>query len=35
MGQGEVTQVIVNTTGSSGLKKRVLLSIDAVSTSAQ
>jgi O-succinylbenzoic acid--CoA ligase len=35
MGQGEVTQVIVNTTGSSGIKKRVLLSIDAVSTSAQ
>jgi O-succinylbenzoic acid--CoA ligase len=34
MKQGESAQVIVNTTGSSGIKKRVLLSIDAISASA-
>jgi O-succinylbenzoic acid--CoA ligase len=34
MQQGEAAQVIVNTTGSSGIKKRVLLSINAISASA-
>ena len=35
MQQDEAAQVIVNTTGSSGIKKRVLLSIDAISASAE
>jgi len=34
MKQGEVAQVIVNTTGSTGIKKRVQLSMDAISASA-
>ncbi len=34
MKQDDAAQVIVNTTGSSGIKKRVLLSIDAISASA-
>jgi o-succinylbenzoate---CoA ligase len=35
MKQDDAAQVIVNTTGSSGIKKRVLLSIDAISASAE
>ena len=34
MKQGETAQVIVNTTGSTGIKKRVQLSMDAISASA-
>jgi O-succinylbenzoic acid--CoA ligase len=33
--QGEAGQVIIETTGSSGIKKRVVLSIDAISASAE
>ena len=33
--QGEAAQVIVNTTGSSGIQKRVLLSTEAIEVSAQ
>ena len=33
--QGEAAQVIVNTTGSSGIRKRVLLSTDAIGKSAE
>ena len=35
MAQGAAAQVVVNTTGSSGIKKRVVLSIDAISASAE
>jgi o-succinylbenzoate---CoA ligase len=35
MKQDDAAQVVVNTTGSSGIKKRVLLSIDAISASAE
>jgi O-succinylbenzoic acid--CoA ligase len=35
MKQGAAAQVVVNTTGSSGIKKRVVLSIDAISASAE
>ena len=35
IGNGAPAQVIINTTGSSGIKKRVLLSMDAIETSAK
>jgi O-succinylbenzoic acid--CoA ligase len=35
IGNGAPAQLIINTTGSSGIKKRVLLSMDAIQTSAE